>query len=208
MTATIAREGYNVLTFPPNGEVTYIKQKMTREHFHRFVLVNPEKRIERDKHGTIIIYPPMTFDSGYYEGEVFALLRNWSKTNQLGRAFSPSTSFDLPDESQHKADGAWVSMKKINRMSESERKSIASIVPEFIIEVRSESDRIAKLKKKMTDVWMANGVQMGWLIDPAKQQAWVYRNDGSIEQFDGFEQVLNGEDLLPGFEIDLRELKL
>lgn len=197
-----------VVTFPQNDEALVFKSKMTHEQFHRFVLSNPEQRIERDKHGTIIIHPPMTFDSGYYEGEVFRLLANWSKTNPLGRAFSPSTSFDLPDGAQYRADGAWISMEKINSMTKNERRSIASIVPDFVIEVRSESDRITKLKKKVTDGWMANGVQLAWLIDPIKQQAWVFRADGSIETIDHFEQPLTGEAVLPGFTLDLRDLRL
>ena len=189
-----------------NDEPLVFKSKMSREQFHHLVLANPQHRIERDKFGTIIIHPPMTFDSGYYEGEAFAILRNWSKTNKLGRTYSPSTSFDLPDGSQYKADGAWVSMRKINSMSEEERRSIAAVVPEFVMEVHSESDRIAKLKKKMTDVWMANGVRLAWLLDPHKHQAWVYRADGSSDFIENFEQSLSGEDVLPGFSFDLREL--
>ncbi|MFN4253704.1 MAG: Uma2 family endonuclease [Saprospiraceae bacterium] len=196
------------ITFPIGGEAVVVRSKMSRERFHAFVLENPDWKIERDKFGTITIHPPMTFDSGYYEGEAFRLLANWSKTNPSGRVFSPSTSFDLPDGSQHKADGAWVSMRKINRLSPEERRSIASIVPEFVMEIRSESDRISTLKKKMTDVWIANGVQLAWLLDPLKQQAWVYRADGTSEFYDNFGHTLSGEDLLPGFSFDLRDLKI
>ena len=127
------------------GPVTF-RSEMTREQFHQFVLHNEEVKIERDKFGFITIYPPMTLNSGYYEGEAFGILRDWSKKNKTGRAFSPSTSFDLPDGSTHKADGAWISMEKLSRLSEVERDSIALIVPDFVMEVRSKTDRTAKLK--------------------------------------------------------------
>lgn len=182
------------------------KSSMNREKFHHFVLANPYQRIERDKFGIVTIYPPMTFDSGYYEGESFGMLKDWSKTNPKGRAFSPSTSFDLPDGSQHKADGAWIALEKINKMSAKERRNIAEIVPAFVMEVRSQYDTLASLKRKMKDVWIFNGVRMAWLIDPLKKKAWIYRADGTSDEIPHFEAILSGEDVLPGFSFDFRGL--
>ncbi len=184
-----------------------LKTQMTREQFHHFVLSNGDFKIERDKFGTITIHPPMTLDSGFNEGEAFFALKLWSKSNQLGKAYSPTTSFDLPDGATCKADGAWISMKKLATLSEEERKRIAAVVPEFVLEVRSQSDRLGKLKKKMTDTWIANGVQLAWLIDPIQEKAWVYRADGSKDEITDFNGSLNGEDVLPGFVFDLREMK-
>jgi Uma2 family endonuclease len=206
--ASIERSNPKILRLPEPSEPMVFRSKMSREQFHTFVLANTDVRIERDKFGTITIHPSMTFDSGYYEGEAFRILANWSKSSKLGRVFSPSTSFDLPDGSEYKADGAWISFEKINQLTTQERKHIASIVPDFVIEVRSETDRIAVLKKKMTDTWLANGVKLAWLIDPIKKQAWVYRLDGSTESFDNFDHILSGENVLSGFEFDLNELML
>jgi Uma2 family endonuclease len=206
--ASIERSNPKILRLPEPSEPMVFRSKMSREQFHSFVMSNSDVRIERDKFGTITIHPSMTFDSGYFEGEAFRILANWSKNSKLGRVFSPSTSFDLPDGSEYKADGAWISHEKINQLTTQERKHIASIVPDFVIEVRSETDRIAVLKKKMTDTWIANGVKLAWLIDPIKKQAWVYRLDGSMESFDGFNHVLIGENVLSGFEFDLNELLL
>lgn len=204
MTATIEESPIHQIV---RNEQMMFKSRMSREQFHRFVLKNSDLRIERDKYGNIIIYPLMTFDSGYNEGEAFFHLKLWSKTNQLGKAFSPSTSFDLPDGSQRKADGAWISMEKINQLTEEERKGIALIVPDFVMEVRSETDRIAQLKRKMTEAWIANGVKLAWLIDPVKEKAWVFRADGTNEEINGFHHQLSGEGILPGFELKLSDLK-
>ena len=189
------------------NEPLIFKSRMPKERFHHFVLKNSELKIERDKNGIITIHPLMTFDSGFDEGEAFFHLKLWSKKDKTGKAFSPTTSFDLPDGSQYKADGAWISNEKIKQLTEAERKSIASIVPDFVMEVRSESDRISKLKKKMKDAWMENGVQLAWLIDPKTEKVWIYRQDGSEEEVVGFDKVLSGENVLPGFEFDLREMK-
>ena len=98
-------------------------------------------------------------------------------------------------------------MKKINALSEEERKGIALIVPDFVMEVRSETDRVASLKKKMSEAWIANGVKLAWLIDPIKEKAWIYREDGTVEEINGFETKLSGETILPGFELNLPDLK-
>ncbi|MEQ1746791.1 MAG: Uma2 family endonuclease [Saprospiraceae bacterium] len=182
------------------------KSQMGKERFHRFILRNSDVRIERDKHGFIIISPPMTLKSAENEGNAFGFLWYWSKTNKLGKAFSPSASFDLPDGSMYKADGAWISNKKLDRLSPDEQDSIALIVPDFVLEVRSKSDSLAQLKKKMTEAWMANGVRLAWLIDPRNRKAWVYRAGAPVEEVPDFSASLSGEDVLPGFSLALSEL--
>jgi len=188
-------------------EPLIFKSRMSKEQFNRFVLRHTDLRVERDKHGVITIHPPMTFDSAYYEGLAFTKLSNWSISTRTGLAVSPSASFNLPDGSQYKADGAWIPMGKIHNMSEGERRSIAEVVPDFVLEVLSETDSLSKTKKKMTEAWIANGVQLAWLIDPKKEKAWICRADGSTQTMEHFDQSLSGEEVLPGFTFNLWELK-
>jgi len=190
-----------------NGPVTFHPQ-MSKAEFHRFLLRNDDLRIERDKHGYVTIHPIMTYDSGFLEGLAFTFLSNWSlKNRKLGRALSPSASFDLPDGSTCKADGAWVSIQKHNQLTEEERKHIPMLVPDFVMEVRSQTDSLAKLRRKMQDVWMANGVEVAWLIDPMRGTAWIYRKDSEVKSFKKFDGILTVGNLMPGFELDLKDLK-
>lgn len=190
-----------------NRAVTFYPQ-MNKEEFHRFLLRNDNLRIERDKQGYVTIYPIMTYESGFLEGLAFTFLSNWSlKNRKLGRALSPSTSFDLPDGSTHKADGAWVSISKHNKLTEEEKKHIPLLVPDFVMEVRSQTDSIAKLRRKMQEVWMANGVEVAWLIDPLRGMAWVFRKGSEVEAFKKFEGILTVGELMPGFELDLKDLQ-
>ncbi len=203
---TIENQENPLLAMVENGPVTF-RSQMTKEQFHRFSLRNSDFKIERDKLGYITIHPLMTYDSSINEGEAFFALKLWSKQNaKLGKVLSPSASFDLPDGSTHKADGAWISIEKHNKLTSEERKHIAAIVPDFIMEVRSQTDRLNKLKKKMTDVWIANGVRLAWLIDPLKKKAYIYRADGSEMELSGIESSLNGENVLSGFELKLSDL--
>lgn len=195
-----------LLTLTQNGPVRF-KSRMTKAQFHRFLLRNADIKIERDKHGFIFISPNMTLKSAFNEGEAFFFLKYWSKTNKLGKAFSPSAAFDLPDGSTHKADGAWISNEKLQRLSPEEQDSIPLLVPDFVLEMRSKSDSLAQLKKKMTEVWMDNGVRLAWLIDPRSQKAWIYRAGSPVpEEVPNFEAVLSGEEVLPGFALALKNL--
>jgi Uma2 family endonuclease len=184
----------------------FIRTKMPRQQFHQFVLDNSDYKIERNQYGIITIYPLMTLQSGNNEGEAFGFLWYWSRTNRIGKIFSPSTAFDLPDGGTYRADGAWISLEKLNKLTVEETDSIARIVPDFVMEMRSKTDTLAKLKKKMIDVWMANGVRLAWLLDPRHQKAWIYRKGQAVEEFSGSEIVLSGEDVLPGFVLDFKEL--
>lgn len=60
----------------------------------------------------------------------------------------------------------------------------------------------------MQDEWMGNGCKLAWLIDPFEEKVFVYRANADVAIFNGFDQQLSGEDVLPDFEFDLSKLKI
>ena len=182
-----------------------LSRKLSEESFRQFCAENDLLRIEQDKNGNLIIMPPVDINGGIAESNAHGHLFIWLQRFGQGQTFSPTTGFKLPDGSIRSADGAWVSAEKMAALSAAERSKFARLVPDFVIEVRSTSDRIGKLKKKMTDTWMANGVRLAWLIDPKMRKAYVYRPGQAPEEIKGFDGSLSGEDVCPGFELDLRK---
>ncbi len=176
---------------------------MTEVEFDEFCLANPNLRLEQDPHGNITILMPNSYDSGNHEIEAGADLVLWNRRTKLGKVFSASTLFKLPDGSKRMPDAAWISLEKHNQLSPKERKSFAQIVPDFVIEVRSPSDRLDTLQTKMRAVWIANGVRLAWLLDPESLQAWVFRANHTETHIPDFNLILTGEDVLPDFEFDL-----
>lgn len=207
-----AREVVQPLILPKtlNGVNIEFKtgRRMTEAEFMEFCAENDHLRIEQDKTGKLIIMPPVDYDGGAREGIAYAYLSNWWLSYQKGRIFSPSTGFRLPDSSIRASDGCWISDERMSHVTVAERKKFARVVPDFVIEVRSDSDRIGVLKRKMTETWIANGVRLAWLVDPLREKAYVYRADGSSEIFDGFDHVLSGEDVCPGLSFDLSKMLL
>lgn len=184
-------------------EVLDARPPMSDEEFFAFCRQNPDLRIEQDKHGNILIMAPVSFDSGNFESEVLISIGIWNRQTKLGKTFSPSTLFILPSGEKRMPDAAWIAQEKIDQMPPEERKTFAHIAPDFVVEIRSPSDNLAELQAKMSDSWIANGVRLAWLIDPADKNVWIYRADGSVEQVSGFSGKLSGETVLPGFELDL-----
>jgi Uma2 family endonuclease len=197
-----------VLPLPDTEGVYEIKlpKALTDEQFFELCRKLPDYQIEQTKNGKLFIIPPVGIESGLYEDEANSELRDWRRAIGKGRTLSPSTGFKLPDGSRHSADGAWVTDEKLEALSAEEIKRFAPLVPDFVIEIRSNSDRIARLKKKMTDVWIKNGVRLAWLIDPVEKKAYVYRQNGTSETIPGFDHVLSGEDVCEGFKLDLSKL--
>ena len=141
------------------------------------------------------------------DSEVNAQLRVWNKQLRTGKVFSSSTGFLLPDGSMLSPDGSWLPLTDWITLSSKERKGFAPICPDFIVELKSPSDSLKVLQTKM-GVWRTNGVRLGWLIVPETETVYVYREGrADHETVTGFDHDLSGEPVLPGFALDLRELR-
>lgn len=180
---------------------------MTDDEFLKFCLENPDLRIERNSNLEIIIMSPVTSLSGFYSAEVCGQLRDWNRRTRAGIVFDSSAGFTLPDRSVLSPDAAWVSSKVWNKLTKEEKNRFAPVCPEFVIEVRSKTDSIEDLKSKMR-VWIKNGADAAWLIDPDNEISYVFRPGKSEEKVQGFDKKIKGEGPVEGFELDLSLLKL
>ncbi|HLZ15418.1 MAG TPA: Uma2 family endonuclease [Cyclobacteriaceae bacterium] len=181
------------------GKVT---SGLTDEEFFWFCQENRGLRIERNSNLEIHIMSPVTSQGANYSGEVFRQLANWTVLIQTGLAFDSSAGFTLPDRSVLSPDASWVSREKWNSLSEDDKNRFSPICPEFIIEVRSKSDSTEELKKKMA-VWLGNGAELAWLIDPIDKRTFVFRPDHPERVIHGFDKEIEGEGKITGFVLDL-----
>lgn len=180
---------------------------MSDEEFLRFCLENPDLRIERNSNLEIQIMSPVSSLSGFYSGEVYGQLRDWNKKYKKGIVFDSSAGFTLPDRSVLSPDASWLSNDLWRGLTGDEKNRFAPVCLEFVIEVRSKSDSIDDLKRKMK-VWITNGAYAGWLIDPESEAFYVFRQNKHEEKIEGFDKVIKGEGPVEGFELDLSLLKI
>jgi Uma2 family endonuclease len=170
--------------------------------FWRLCQANPELRLERNANGELIIMPPAAPDSGHRNAGITAQLWNWNQRAGLGIDFDSSAGFTLPNAAIRGPDASWISRERWNALPKQEREKLSHICPDFVVELRSKTDDMSTLREKMEE-YIAQGVRLGWLIDPKGGTVEIYRPGRPVEILDR-PATLSGEDILPGFVLDLK----
>ena len=178
--------------------------RLSDDDLLKIASANPDLRIERNAAGQLEIMSPSGSTSSACEAEFVGALHVWNRQHGGGIVFTSSGGFKLPNGAVRAADAAWVRRSAWDVLSKKEQDKFAPVVPEFLVEVRSPSDRLSALHRKM-DEWVENGCRLGWLIDPTSKEAYIFRPEKKVEKRD-FEATLSGEDVLPGFFFDLKAL--
>ena len=182
------------------------QDQFTDDELYRFCVANKELRIERDSSGQLIIMSPVGSKSSNLNLKLSGIFWIWAEAHaDLGYGFDSSAGFTLPDRSMRSPDVAWIEKKRWDKLTLEQQEKFAPLCPDFVIELRSKSDPLNILLDKM-QLWMKNGCRMGWLIDPQEEKAYVYQLD-RVQEIHGFNNILSGNDILPGFELDLSRLK-
>ena len=169
--------------------------------FFDFCMQNPNLRVERLATGEIVIMPPAGLEASYRNVEIASQLGNWAKIDDRGVAFNSNAEFILESGAALGPDAAWLRKDRLAKFTKSEKRRFGRICPDFIIELRSPSDRMTALKGKM-DEWMRNGVQLAWLIDAGRRTVWVYRQGVQPEELRDIDRI-DGEGPVEGFQLDL-----
>lgn len=183
---------------------TSITLKISHEQFLDLALVNRDLQLERNATGELIIMPPTGSYTGKRNFDIAGQLWFWNRQNKLGEAFDSSTGFHLPNGSDRSPDAAWIKQEKWDTLSLEQKESFAPICPDFVLELRSKTDSLEKLQSKMRE-YIENGASLGWLIDQKNQRVEIYRPGKDVEILE-HPTSLSGEDILPGFILDLTEL--
>jgi len=178
---------------------------LSEEEFFLFCQDLPDVHIEREADGTIVVGLRKEAAVSNLSAEITTDLVQWNRSRPSGLAFGPHTGFTLPNQAVKSPDTAWVAIERWRALPKEDRKRFAHLSPDFVIEIRSENDTVERLQAKMQE-YQANGVRLGWLIDPQQAQVWIYRADGTISKVDSFATPLSGEEVLPGFSLNLAEL--
>ena len=180
------------------------EDQLTDDEYFEFCAANPDVRIERTVEGEIKIVPPAGDESSFRNGEFFIQLGYWAKRDGRGKAFESSAAFLLPDGSALSPDAAWVSNRLLATVTKQQRRKFMPVCPEFIVEVMSPSDRLRAAQAKM-EQWIANGAQLGWLIDADSKTVYIYRPARTVEERTGILE-LAGEGPVEGFVLDLQDI--
>lgn len=150
--------------------------------------------------------PPTNLYIGDRNSNLNADLNLWRCENNTGKVGDSSTGDKLPNGATRSLYASFVSNERLSSLTPEQIKKFPPVSPEFAAEIRSPSDSLPRLKEKMQE-YIENDVLLAWLFDMQNECVYIYRADGSIEVKKEFEGLLSGEDVLPGFEFDLKWMK-
>jgi Uma2 family endonuclease len=176
--------------------------KLTDDQFYQLCRENPDVKLERNAKGEIIIMPPTGGETGKRNAEFTADFVIWNRKYQLGEVFDSSTCFKLPNGANRSPDVAWIKKDRWDALTPEQQKKFPPIAPDFVLELMSPSDDLKDTQAKMQE-YIDNQVKLGWLINPQTRQVEIYRQNQPVEILNSPTE-LSGEDILPGFILDLQ----
>lgn len=178
--------------------------ELTEEQFAEFCSLNRDLRIERTATGELEIMAPAFSETGNRHSKIVYQLEGWTRRDGSGLAFAPPAGFTLPKGAIREPDASWISRSRLEALTSEQRSGFYNICPDFVLELRSDTDRLSVLQAKMQE-YMDNGARLGLLIDPLDRRVYIYRPDREVETLDNPESV-SADPVLPAFTLDLKEI--
>lgn len=188
----------------PHFTLDFSSIRLTPEQFQRLCADNRDLRLELTSTGELIVMPPTGSKTGFRNAALTRQLGMWAEQDGTGLAFDSSTGFTLPNGAIRSPDACWIRRSCWECLNEEVREEFAPICPDFVVELRSPTDRLATLQAKMSE-YLENGAQLGWIVDPMACRVYVYRPGEELEVLEKPLSVSGGP-LLPGFVLNVGEI--
>jgi Uma2 family endonuclease len=181
-----------------------LTQSVTPEQFERLCQEYRDLRLELTSTGELIVMPGTGLETGKRNANLTYQLTAWTINDGSGVCFDSSTIFALPNGARRSPDASWIQREKWDVLTKQQKERFGPFCPDFVIELRSPTDRLTQLCDKMLE-YIANGAFLGWLIDPFDRRVYVYRPDQELVILEN-PKIVCGDPLLPGFKLQTSEL--
>ena len=177
---------------------------LTDDQFIQLCSDNVDFRFEISAQKELIIMPGTGIPTDIKNAEITRQLGNWTKQDGTGVCCGSCAIFILPNGARRLPDGAWIAKSVWDRFTPEEKSKLIVICPDFVIELRSSSDRLPALTAIMEE-YIENGARLAWLLDPIDNCATIYRPGQPPQQVER-PTIIGGDPILPGFKFDFREI--
>jgi len=177
---------------------------VTHEQLVQLALANRDLQLERTATGELIVMAPTGGTTGNKNLDIEGQLWFWNRQTKLGKTFNSSTGFHLPNGADRSPDAAWVRQDRWDTLTKEQQDGFVPLCPDFVLELRSKNDNMEPLRAKMRE-YLENGACLGWLIDRKNKKVEIYTPGRDVEVLDN-PITLSGENVLPGFVLDLTEV--
>ena len=178
--------------------------EISDEQFYQLCIQNPDTKFERNAEGEIIIMPPTGGETGKRNTDLIGQFWIWNRQTNLGEVFDSSTGYKLPSGANRSPDVSWIEKKRWDNLTCEQRQKFIPLAPDFALELMSPSDYLVNVQAKMRE-YLDNGVKLGWLINPEAKQVEIYLLGQNVQLLKS-PKTLSGNDILPGFILDLANI--
>ncbi|NET09978.1 MAG: Uma2 family endonuclease [Merismopedia sp. SIO2A8] len=174
---------------------------LNTDQFEQLCQANPDVKFERASTGELIIMSPTGGETGMNNATLIARFVVWNEQHNLGKVFDSSTCFRLPNGGERSPDIAWVKQSRWDALTPEQKQKFPPICPDFVLELRSPSDRLKSIQTKMQE-YLDSGAKLGWLLNPKDKQTEIYRPGQTVEILQA-PATLSGELVLPHFSLNV-----
>ena len=153
--------------------------------------------------------------TGWLHGDLTSLLNFYMLghvlANKLGRVTGAETGFTLYRNPSGKDTvlAPDIGFVRADRIPTELPEQYVPFAPDLAVEVLSPSNTPAEIALKV-DSYLRYGTRMVWVVHPKGRRIEVYRPTGEANQanvrFLSIDDTLDGDDVLPGFTLPLRQL--
>ncbi|MCS7265410.1 MAG: Uma2 family endonuclease [Armatimonadetes bacterium] len=151
--------------------------------------------------GELKLMTPAGGEQGAISADLLTRLNNFVRRKRLGRVFDAQTGF-RPYENLRAPD---ISFVRIERLPEGKPpKGFLQIPPDLAVEVLGLNETFDDYEEKVSE-YLSWGVRLIWLVDPNTQKVMVVRQSGEKQVLKG-NDVLSGEDVVPGFKVKVKKI--
>lgn len=175
--------------------------QMTDEQFYQLCRRNPDINFERNSQGELIIMLPTGGETGSCNAELITEFALWNRQTKLGKVFDSNTCFKFPNGAERSPNVSWIRLGRWLELTPEQREKFPPIAPDFVLELLSPSDNLKNTQDKMVE-YQENDVKLEWLIARKLRLVEIYRQ-GQAKEILNDQAVLSGEEVLPGFRLDL-----
>jgi len=180
--------------------------RMDYLQFVTFTELNEQFPLSLTSNHEILIEAPMLINGSKRESLITTEFIIWNRIHKLGEVFGSTGQYNLPDGGIYMPDTSFIGFKKLDTVDKKNDRQVGALIPDFVLELMSESDRLKTSHEKMQNVWIKNGVKVALMVDYKKERYFVYEaGKESYEEFP-FSVPFTHEEVLPHFVLNLEEL--
>ena len=179
--------------------------RLTEDIFLELCALNDGWEFEATAAGELVIMPGTGQEDSKRAMEIGADVTFWNRAEDEGEVCGPDGMVRLLDGLLRAPDVCWISAERLSERPDDYDGVLIPVCPDFVVEIRSRSDSVARQQEKMAQ-WMAYGARLGWLIDAYSEKVWIYREGHDEPEELAKPDRLSGEDVLPGFVVDMARI--